>query len=288
MNIEEIKEQLETFQPKFPEAAVRAAMAQREAITPILLECLQATADDPQKVADTKGAMLHMYAMYLLAQFRERAAYPLLVKLFSTPGDLCFDVAGDMVTEDLYRVLAAVCGDDVDPIKGMIENREVNEYVRSASMRALVKLVAWGNLERGHVVEYFRSLFNGKLEREADYLWGSLVSACCDLYPEELLPEIERAFDDDLVETFFIRRDSAKRVMSEGKERTLRRSIGKGPIEDTVAEMSWWACYAEEESNPAARAPAAAKGARVKAAKVGRNDPCPCGSGKKFKKCCGR
>lgn len=23
-------------------------------------------------------------------------------------------------------------------------------------------------------------------------------------------------------------------------------------------------------------------------AKTGRNDPCPCGSGKKFKKCCGR
>lgn len=26
----------------------------------------------------------------------------------------------------------------------------------------------------------------------------------------------------------------------------------------------------------------------VKTDKVGRNDPCPCGSGKKFKKCCGR
>ncbi|MBO8434459.1 MAG: SEC-C domain-containing protein [Tyzzerella sp.] len=25
----------------------------------------------------------------------------------------------------------------------------------------------------------------------------------------------------------------------------------------------------------------------VKATKVGRNDPCPCGSGKKYKKCCG-
>ena len=24
-----------------------------------------------------------------------------------------------------------------------------------------------------------------------------------------------------------------------------------------------------------------------KAEKVGRNDPCPCGSGKKYKKCCG-
>ncbi len=25
-----------------------------------------------------------------------------------------------------------------------------------------------------------------------------------------------------------------------------------------------------------------------RSAKVGRNDPCPCGSGKKFKKCCGK
>ncbi len=25
-----------------------------------------------------------------------------------------------------------------------------------------------------------------------------------------------------------------------------------------------------------------------KVQKIGRNDPCPCGSGKKYKKCCGR
>jgi len=31
----------------------------------------------------------------------------------------------------------------------------------------------------------------------------------------------------------------------------------------------------------------APKGPVIKAPKVGRNDPCPCGSGKKFKKCCG-
>jgi preprotein translocase subunit SecA len=36
-----------------------------------------------------------------------------------------------------------------------------------------------------------------------------------------------------------------------------------------------------EKSAPAARTPAKA------AAKVGRNDPCPCGSGKKYKKCHG-
>jgi uncharacterized protein YecA (UPF0149 family) len=28
--------------------------------------------------------------------------------------------------------------------------------------------------------------------------------------------------------------------------------------------------------------------ARPSGARAGRNDPCPCGSGKKFKRCCGR
>ena len=33
---------------------------------------------------------------------------------------------------------------------------------------------------------------------------------------------------------------------------------------------------------------AKAKPVRRKERKVGRNEPCPCGSGKKYKKCCGR
>jgi len=36
--------------------------------------------------------------------------------------------------------------------------------------------------------------------------------------------------------------------------------------------------FAEEEK----------KNQPIKTEKVGRNDPCPCGSGKKYKKCCGR
>jgi preprotein translocase subunit SecA len=34
-------------------------------------------------------------------------------------------------------------------------------------------------------------------------------------------------------------------------------------------------------------ASSAPKAQVIKGAKVGRNDPCPCGSGKKYKKCCG-
>jgi SEC-C motif domain protein len=43
-------------------------------------------------------------------------------------------------------------------------------------------------------------------------------------------------------------------------------------------EEGRWMC-AGGQTNP--------KPPPVQVAKVGRNDPCPCGSGKKFKKCCG-
>ncbi|MBI5832790.1 MAG: SEC-C domain-containing protein [Armatimonadetes bacterium] len=41
-----------------------------------------------------------------------------------------------------------------------------------------------------------------------------------------------------------------------------------------------------KRSGPSLDEPAAAKTVTVD--KVGRNDPCPCGSGKKYKVCCGR
>ncbi len=41
------------------------------------------------------------------------------------------------------------------------------------------------------------------------------------------------------------------------------------------------------QARPAAAKGAAASAAPLHAARAGRNDPCPCGSGKKYKKCCG-
>jgi preprotein translocase subunit SecA len=65
---------------------------------------------------------------------------------------------------------------------------------------------------------------------------------------------------------------------------------------EEVEEMHWWACFSprkESRSKPAEPFRAAAgrqdTGTGVRSApKVGRNAPCPCGSGKKYKRCCGR
>lgn len=48
--------------------------------------------------------------------------------------------------------------------------------------------------------------------------------------------------------------------------------------------------FSEQESSCCSTSSCCAPPATVKydTPKVGRNDPCPCGNGKKFKKCCGK
>ncbi len=288
MDIETIRRKLEFNTGRFPADAVRAAIEQREAMTPVLLAALQKAADAPEEIKRKPSFILHIYAMYLLAQFRERAAYPLLVKFFSTPGEITLDTTGDVVTEDLGRILASVCHDDLEPIKRMIEDPAVNEYVRSACLRALTVLVAEDKLDREQVVDYFHNLFHGRLEREPGFIWSALVVACCDLYPEELVHDIERAYEDGLVDPFDIRMESVLDALAVGEEEIVQRSKQRrgGLIEDTVAEMRRWACFKEDTEAPTNLFPTMAKQPVVKGKKIGRNDPCPCGSGKKYKKCC--
>ena len=287
MDIETIRKELEFNSGRFPKRALVSAIEKRDAIIPLLLAALQDITDDPESMLQEPHPMLPIYAMFLLAQFREQAAYPLLVKFFSTPGDISVNATGDVVTEYLDQILASVCHSDLEPIKRMIESPAVNEYVRSACLRTLVILVAQEMLPREHVVNYFSSLFHDKLAREPDFIWAALVSASCDLHPKELLQDIQQAYDEDLVDSWHINMDDIRDTLAHDNKEVLQkfRQRRGGLIEDTIGEMHWWACF-EQGTNADYKKPAAANKPIVKEKKIGRNDPCPCGSGKKYKKCC--
>ena len=87
MTIPEILEALTPYTGRFPKQAMQAAIEQREAITPELLRVVEAVAADPVKHAERKDDMLHVCALFLLAQFREKRAYAPIVSLFNAPGE---------------------------------------------------------------------------------------------------------------------------------------------------------------------------------------------------------
>lgn len=53
-------------------------------------------------------------------------------------------------------------------------------------------------------------------------------------------------------------------------------------------ELPMWDTLLTEEKRKELYTSQKKSGTVVKEKKVGRNDPCPCGSGKKYKKCCGQ
>lgn len=116
MQLEEILSELENNTGKFPRLALERAIEEQLAITPILLTTLENFSNNPSELLDKNDYILHIYALYLLAQFRESLAYPLIVKSFSAPGDILMDVTGDIVTEDLGRIFASVSHGNIEPL----------------------------------------------------------------------------------------------------------------------------------------------------------------------------
>jgi hypothetical protein len=301
MEITEILRQFERATGRFARTAVEAAVTRQEEITPELLRILEETVDRAVQLDAEGDYMAHLYAMFLLAQFRETRAYPLVVRFASLPGDLLDSLCGDFITEDLGQVLASVCGGELEGIHSLIENADADEWVRAAALSSLVTLVAAGQKSRDEIVSYFASLFRGGLVRQWSHVWDVLVSYSSDLYPAELLDDIERAYEDGLVDPRYIGFDDVKRDLAMGKGQVLAR-LADDPhrrlVEDTVKEMGWWACFRDDRPSQVKSAgPASAKAdpqpiatsSQIKSTKpkTGRNEPCPCGSGKKHKKCCG-
>jgi Protein of unknown function (DUF1186) len=103
MDIQDILQKLEVNEGTFPREALVQAIAQREEIIPELLRVLAEAQHNIEHLRESEY-MTHIYAMYLLAQFREPRAYPLIVEFFSIPGDIALDTTGDVATEDLAGV----------------------------------------------------------------------------------------------------------------------------------------------------------------------------------------
>ena len=57
---------------------------------------------------------------------------------------------------------------------------------------------------------------------------------------------------------------------------------------DWLYELPMWDEIFTAEQKKALYLEQKKSGTVVKAAKIGRNDPCPCGSGRKYKQCCGK
>jgi len=258
---------------------------------PFLLEILSNTRDNLEKYADP-SYFGHIYATYLLAQFRVKDAYPPLIDLMSIPDDLTYTLFGDFVLEAGSRMLASVCEGDTSLIKLLVENKNADEYMRTQAIEALAILAIKGLVENDEVVDYFQKLVQEESVRSHPMLLAFLVTSYSDMYAEELFEDLKKCYEEGLVDETVVNMKDLEDTIKLGRDQVLLKSRNDAHLQlinDTIAEMKHWPCFMENERNT--------KNVRQdlnnmqtvnKVEKVGRNNPCPCGSGKKYKKCCGK
>jgi hypothetical protein len=307
--IDRILHELDVWDGDLPEDAIREARLHRDAIVPRLIEAIR-EATRRAAAGDVPEGEAHFVALFLLAEFRAKEALPAIVEAMSLEGRLADDLFGDAITEILPRVLAVLADDRLEVLEDMIRNRALDEFVRSAAMETLRHFVRDGRMTRDEAVERLRAHLREAIANRDAGATESLVVALANYSPREAMDEIREAFALELVDPFMIDLDYIEADLKD--ERPPEESWYCPPtgIADTIEELRRWQRFADDEPDsdlliddeiddevddyvdpdddwqpPASWT--APDTIRNTLPRVGRNEPCPCGSGKKFKKCCG-
>jgi len=237
-----------------------------------------------QKVTDFENdpmSWLEIYLVKLAGVMRLEQAVPLIVGKLHDMGEIlseeCVDALGRIGTDAAAEAVAAGW------------SAAEWEY-RLSAVSALEKIHA------DATVRQCLELLQQEKDREIQTLLAdALLAQLADEALEPARQMVERqAYDADyadlmgrivavstIMEATFAELPLWKRQVEEKQARTEQRmreldnplqAVGSAALPPTAASPD----YLEPERRPILRS----------AKQVGRNDPCPCGSGKKFKKCC--
>jgi yecA family protein len=292
----QITEAFEYPEPPFPSEVGALANRHRELLAPRFVQELEALAQNPQSVVDS-GSSLPIFAMVFLGCWRDTRAWRPLLALARLGETTLEEVFGDTITETYGRALASVCDGDMAPLAELLRDETVAFRARIALFTAWQVRVLEGDAEPGPLEELALELgqrcaaqLTAPRKRHADpQVIDEVANLTCDLSLPRLVGPVREWFDRGFIDTGMIDREFFEAEFArplEDKRREMRERR-RGYLTDVETETSWWSTFAEDDDRWTPRpSPLPTTIVRTEP-KIGRNDPCPCGSGRKYKKCHG-
>jgi uncharacterized protein len=277
-----------------PREAMRWALDHWDEAAPGLLGVLERYADGADRSEEAAGAAF--FILHLAGERRETRAFAPLCRLLRD-AEALEEVLGDGVTTTLSRILISAYDGDLEALKGVIEAEGADEYARAGALEVLAYLAATGRVAREEAEAYLLRLHDALRPQHESFVWSGWVLAVGLLGLEALSDVVRRAFERGLIDPTVMGyehfREDLRRTLADPERMAGFRYDNIAPLEDAVGELSRWYAFSDgAERDRARRSQVTAfdpppRGPAFNPYKhVGRNDPCPCGSGKKFKKCC--
>lgn len=166
--------------------------------------------------------------------------------------------------------------------KTILEQWRAVAYDESADKGKLQKFWAsYFNIEKG--------IYERLLENPDEVVTGT-VKELAERYGQDVftMTGFLDGINDSLKEANPIEEMTEDTVVNLGfdKEKLYKNMVDARA--DWLYDLPQWDEIFDEDTKKKLYLEQKRSGTIVKGPKIGRNDPCPCGSGKKYKKCCGR
>lgn len=293
----EIMAALEGVGP-LPRDALVAAGQSREAMVPVFLDYIGKL--QTAKIDDLERMDAFVFIFFLLAEWRETRAFRPLAKLLRRDPEFLDALLGDSITEASARVMAGVFDGDLQPLFDILLDDTADSFLRGEMFDTLAIVALEHPGLRPRVSQFLVDFFDLTGTNTGEEVWWSWAECIAALGLSNLETAVRAVFDSGLITPDHSRlEDFTERLqatLDAGRPDWFTEISSNTLITDTIAELEPWYCFTPEYLAKKAEGRLNVLSSlmprssdpfnSVITGKTGRNDPCPCGSGKKFKKCC--
>jgi hypothetical protein len=286
---------------------VQKARELREWIIPNLIEVVRdATAYARFHVQTDDGTV--QFAVHLLAEFQAKEALPAILDSFSLTNDELWDyMYGDGLFEAMPGILNRLIGDEPEFYDQKIRDPQTPTALKICLLQALRYVVARKVISVETYGSRLRDYLELAIQSENKEVVTNIVCDIIDTANTDYIPIVRSAFGKGLVDEHMIGLEHAEKELN-GQGMSIWEMLPnpQQDFSDAVEELSSWAWFQETPPDPMQLNPRTKLSAEKilnaiqslgppskplplppnPLPNVGRNDPCPCGSGKKYKVCC--
>lgn len=258
-------------------------------VAPALLAAVDLAATGAE-LSERESAVA-FYGLHILGAARDPRAFPALIRILQLPPKWLDHFLGDALTETIKRVAIGTFDGQADALFALIANTEADEYARLDMLGATAFLAFEGRIELAAAKSFLVRFDEERLAPKQDMAWCGWETAIALLGLRDLAPRVEAAWQEGRTpqgysepKYFFADLKLAETDWSNAER--FKKPHRLGYIEDLADELSWISDPDDEADVDHGTTENDGKPYVNPLRHVGRNDPCPCGSGKKAKRCC--
>jgi len=290
MTLDDALRDLATTGNELPRDAMRWVLDHWDEAGPRCVALLDAYARGADRSEQTEQTLF--LVIHLLGEKAEAAAFGPLCRLLldAETSDL---ILGDAITSTLRGILISTYDGDLAALQAVIEAETADDFVREGALLALAYLTRTGRVPEAEMRAYLLHLLTAMQPQAEHFVWTGWLLAVAHLGCEDLAEQAEglirRGFVSERDWRIADFRNDLRRTLADPERMAGFAHDRIGPFTDAIGELEKWAGFSGEDDTPALPSwpeHEVQQPITNPLRGVGRNDPCPCGSGKKYKKCC--